>query len=911
MPGPDEEEVVAETPPAEETPRRLVDRRGRVFVAPSEEAYRAALARRSRGGAPLFTADTREAAAARATRAEFGGRPLAAGAAATARGATLGLSDLAARGLGGEEAAAYLSQLEEANPEASAVGEVVGAVAPILAAGPLGGAAVAESTAGRGLLRGAVGLLGAPTRAVTGAAEALGGAAGRAVLGASRGVGRTVAAGATRLGLEGAVEGAAAEAGSMLSEAALGRDPDLTAEAVIARLGTGAVFGGAIGGAMGGVGGLATAGSRAGVEAASAVLGRGWRSTVGTELDPTVARAWALVADTGDESVPAIRRGMMPGPEGERFRRLIARGDAAYEDGALSVGESLGRMENANARVLRYWREGLRLGEVERLVDTGPLMDQARSARALATDLRARVDDLALNYRGIDVGARAADLRNRLNIRMVELDRAARRVDGGTTLTPEVARRTAAEMNNALNAMKRDVDALVARSRGMGPSAEALGGSVDAIRRNLEDAAVWGDDLAGTHREVNAAFTRFLTTRRRFVERFLESGGTLASRFDENPYESIPLPDSRRIVGFMREIGTVANGTAETTFRETTESAAQLLDIMERRLALDPEARAAAVEARTAYRSMREAYDLAATEARQLNQWRLLEGNRSLGRAIVGGAIGTAMGGPLAGLAITALTNPGQVIRGLGLIERWASGTTRDISTGVRRFITAGRPAAAEGGRRVRAAAIAGSVRAYLDRIERLEEESASATTAATTLGRAVEGMETAPRTRDAMLRTAVRANSYLRSIRPRSGDLPGEVVPGRRPPSSEDIERFMRAAQAVDDPLSVIEGMADGDISPDAVQALRMVYPALYEQMRSEVLQQVAEGVDLPHDRLLTLGTLLDVPTTPSLHPDLVRAMQATYVMPPPPAATMRPARLAEGMSSGVESLERRRAGA
>ena len=125
---------------------------------------------------------------------------------------------------------------------------------------------------------------------------------------------------------QGAVEGAAAEAGSMLSEAALGRDPDLTAEAVIARLGTGAVFGGTIGGAMGGGGGLATAGSRAGVEAASAVLGRGWRSTVGTELHPAVARATAAIADTGEESVPALRRGVMPGPEGERFRRLIARG---------------------------------------------------------------------------------------------------------------------------------------------------------------------------------------------------------------------------------------------------------------------------------------------------------------------------------------------------------------------------------------------------------------------------------------------------------------------------------------------------------------------------------------------------------------------------------------------------------
>lgn len=136
-----------------------------------------------------------------------------AGAAALARGATLGLSDVAARAIGGEDAAIALEGYRSENPGLSFAGELVGGVAPALVSG---GAALPA-----------------------GAAASLGRSAATAAGGGLRGA---LAAGA--------VEGGLAGVGMGASELALSRDP-LTFERAAATLGSSALFGAGIGGALG------------------------------------------------------------------------------------------------------------------------------------------------------------------------------------------------------------------------------------------------------------------------------------------------------------------------------------------------------------------------------------------------------------------------------------------------------------------------------------------------------------------------------------------------------------------------------------------------------------------------------------------------------------------------------------
>jgi hypothetical protein len=124
--------------------------------------------------------------------------------------ATLGLSDVAARAFGGEDARIRLEQLREAHPTASFLGDVTGAFVPGAAIGRLG-------------------------RAVEGGLSAEGMGAARAI--AARGAGT-------------AAEGAVYGAGNAVSELALSKDP-LTAEHVASVLSSNVLLGGGIGGSIG------------------------------------------------------------------------------------------------------------------------------------------------------------------------------------------------------------------------------------------------------------------------------------------------------------------------------------------------------------------------------------------------------------------------------------------------------------------------------------------------------------------------------------------------------------------------------------------------------------------------------------------------------------------------------------
>jgi hypothetical protein len=888
MPGPDEE-ATASTP---DFSRRIVVG-GRVIEMPTAEAAARAIAEAPERLRGSISADSAEAADARRLRREFGDRPLAAGTAGAARGATLGLSDVLARAVGGEEAADYLARLEAANPEASMVGDVVGSVAPVLASGGLG----LEARAGTGLLRGALGAVGAPTRALAGLSEAVGGAVGRRLGGGllARGVG---------VGVEGAIEGGVGEIGRMLSERALGTgDPDLTAEMVLARLGTGALMGGAAGGLLGTGAAALARGARATTDAASDVLRRGWGDAVGTELSPTVARAWSAIADAGEGGADAIRRFGSLGEEGRRLRRLIESGDEIYEAGTRNIGARISTMEEAQARVFRYWREGLRTDELVDLVDGSLIEAQATSARSLAAGLRDRAEALATDFAGSTVGGRARGLRGSLDRRIADIELAIARGDA----------RSSAEINGALNAIKRDVDAMVAASEGMGPAAAALRDSNDALRRSLEDAGIWGGRAATAQREINEAFSSWLTTRQRFAQQFTVRGASEAGRADFNPYLAIPEANSSAIRGFLGGVGTAANETSERTFRESVEAADRLLEVMNRNLSLDPAARAAVGDARRASEGLLDTYRRVRSDASDLNQWRALESNRSVGRQVVGGFIGSALGGPLGALAATAATSPAQIIRGMGLLERWTSGAAGDISASLGRFMRAGRDAVAPAARRTRTAAVLGTVRAYQERTRRLEEEAATPRRAVERITAGTAGMDVAPSTRNAMIATATRANAYLSRVRPTMA-VPGELVPNRnRAPSRSDMARFLRVARVVDEPLTLLEDLANGTISPDSVAAVREVYPRLYEHIRSEAVRYAAEEGDaLPYDRRVLLGVLLDAPTVPSLVPAVMAQMQALYSAQheAAPASATRPApRISNGMASGAEALERRSA--
>lgn len=194
----------------------LIDTRGTARDVP-DDLVEGALAA---GWRPDTNADVNARATAAANEAAYGGvgGTIKAGLAAGLRGATVGLSDVALRALGGEDAAIELQGLRDENPLVSTLAEIGGAVAPALITG---GAAVPA-----------------------GAAVRAGRAAGVAAGGGFRGA---VAAGAA--------EGALFGAGQGVSELALSTDP-LTLERAASAIGSNVLYGGITGGALGAAGNL-------------------------------------------------------------------------------------------------------------------------------------------------------------------------------------------------------------------------------------------------------------------------------------------------------------------------------------------------------------------------------------------------------------------------------------------------------------------------------------------------------------------------------------------------------------------------------------------------------------------------------------------------------------------------------
>ena len=202
----------------------------------------------------------------------FGNQAKAA-AAGLARGATLGASDYIASKVGGEDTRKSLDALRRQNPVTSGVSEVAGAAAPLLATG---GAAApeeaalaggAEAAEGASAASGVAGLAGSAVRTAGVIPRAVAGAGSIVERGVARGLeslgyegtslaGRA-AAGAVKMGASGAVEGAA-YGGAQAADDSILKGDDITAEKLVAGMGNGALFGGALGAGLGALGPLAT-----------------------------------------------------------------------------------------------------------------------------------------------------------------------------------------------------------------------------------------------------------------------------------------------------------------------------------------------------------------------------------------------------------------------------------------------------------------------------------------------------------------------------------------------------------------------------------------------------------------------------------------------------------------------------
>lgn len=289
------------------------------------------------------------------------GNELAAGAEGVARGATMGLSDVAAKALAPEYAEG-VAKRQEYNPISAGMGEGAGILGSALLTG--GGSAEA------GLLRGAARAVTAPTRAVMG----LGARAAElaATEGATTVLGRAAAKGA-EMAAGGAVENALFGAAKVATDDYL-HDHDVTAERIAVGAGLGGLVGGAFGGLVGSGGVLLEEGAR---KMAAPIL----KNLTPEALDDFAGER-AYKAALGGRNVRAVQKS-------ERYGGPAEIGKTLLDEGVVTPTSTI--EDVARAAEAKAGQYGQRIGA---MVDE---IDQAGSTiTPRGQDLWKRIDDEVL-----------------------------------------------------------------------------------------------------------------------------------------------------------------------------------------------------------------------------------------------------------------------------------------------------------------------------------------------------------------------------------------------------------------------------------------------------------------------------------------------------------------------------------
>lgn len=137
-----------------------------------------------------------------------------------------------------------------------------------------------------------------------------------------------------------------------------------------------------------------------------------------------------------------------------------------------------------------------------------------------------------------------------------------------------------------------------------------------------------------------------------------------------------------------------------------------------------------------------------------------------------------------------------------------------------------------------------------------------------------------APRTTQGVQSTMIRATQFL------SAKLPGKDV-SQKPlsapyrPSEAELAQWHKYFSAVDNPVGALHQVARGTLTPQTMEALSAVYPKLLQDMRVQVMDKMTDAIakkkPIPYRTKLSLSLFLNTDLVNSLTPVSVLATQNT----------------------------------
>ncbi len=152
---------------------------------------------------------------------------------------------------------------------------------------------------------------------------------------------------------------------------------------------------------------------------------------------------------------------------------------------------------------------------------------------------------------------------------------------------------------------------------------------------------------------------------------------------------------------------------------------------------------------------------------------------------------------------------------------------------------------------------------------------------------------------------TLIRAMMYIAQNIPRDPSQGTNTIFERHyQPSSMEMARMERIVQAVENPFSILEDLEHGTLTREHVNAVKVVYPAVYAAIRTQAIERIAtDGQTMNYNRKVQAGILLDIPTDESLMPYAIAGLQSNFAQQNADAAQVQQGAVAP-TTGGLQDL-------
>lgn len=102
--------------------------------------------------------------------------------------------------------------------------------------------------------------------------------------------------------------------------------------------------------------------------------------------------------------------------------------------------------------------------------------------------------------------------------------------------------------------------------------------------------------------------------------------------------------------------------------------------------------------------------------------------------------------------------------------------------------------------------------------------------------------------------------------------------------PTSDEMSVFRQTVAAALQPESVLEDLKQGQLTPEAVDTVKFVYPAFYELLKQTIAEKAASAKKMPYNLRVQLAVLFGLPTDPTLEQDFIQRSQLAWAPQGPP---------------------------